>query len=101
MDHSGEEPEGIRTLHYYDKNNNDNTFTSFDDTKGKLGGSGLNDQTTLFIAGLDYIPVGNVHIMPNIMIKRYSKDLNPKKDDDVTARLTLYLKFDSGKVYGE
>ena len=39
--------------------------------------------------------------MPNVMIKRYSKDLNPKKEDDVTARLTVYLKFDSGKVYGE
>ncbi len=85
----------------YDKNNNDKTFTSFDESKGKLGGSGLNDENTLLIAGLDYIPVGNVHIMPNVMIKKYSKNLNPKKDDDMTARLTVYLKFDSGKVYGE
>jgi hypothetical protein len=85
----------------FDNNTGDNAFTKFDEAKGKLGGSGLDDENTLLIAGLDYIPVGNVHIMPNVMIKKYSKNLNPKKDDDMTARLTVYLKFDSGKVYGE
>jgi hypothetical protein len=83
----------------YDNNTGDETFTKFDESKGKLGGSGLNDETSLLIAGLDYIPSGNVHIMPNIMIKKYAEDAN--KDDDMTARLTLYVKFDSGKVYGE
>jgi hypothetical protein len=83
----------------YDNNTGDNAFTKFDETKGKLGGGGLDDEATLLIAGLDYIPSGNVHIMPNVMIKKYASGAN--KEDDTTARLTLYVKFDSGKVYGE
>jgi hypothetical protein len=82
----------------YDPNNNDNVFTKFDDAKGKLGGSGADDEFTLLIAGLDYIPAGNVHIMPNVMVKDYALD---GKKNDMTTRLTLYVKFDSGKITGE
>jgi hypothetical protein len=51
---------------YYDKNNNDDAYTKFDASTGALTG-GLDDEETLLIAGLDYIPRGNIHIMPNIM----------------------------------
>ncbi len=79
---------------YYDQNSGDEVYTKFDDKTGKFS-SGLDDENTLIIAGLDYIPAGNVHLMPNIMIKQYAKSgLN----DDITARLTLHLKFDSGKI---
>jgi hypothetical protein len=82
---------------YYDKNNNDDAYTKFDASTGALTG-GLDDEETLLIAGLDYIPRGNIHIMPNIMLKSYTKE---GKDSDITARITLYYKFDSGKIVAE
>jgi hypothetical protein len=79
---------------YYDNNTGNDVYTKFDEKTGKFT-SGVDDENTLFIAGLDYIPTGNVHIEPNILLKKYAKaDLN----DDLTARITLYLRFDSGKI---
>jgi hypothetical protein len=79
---------------YYDNNNADKVYTKFDEKTGKFT-SGLDDENTLIIAGLDYIPAGNVHIMPNILIKQYTKE---GAKNDVVARLTIYLKYDSGKI---
>ncbi len=77
---------------YYDSNAGDNVYIKF--SNGKLT-SGLNNEMSLFIAGLDYIPRANIHFMPNIMIKSYAdSDLK----SDITARVTLYLKYDSGKI---
>ena len=79
---------------YFDNNSGNDVYTKFDEKTGKFT-SGLDDENTLLIAGLDYIPTGNVHIMPNVMLKKYTKEgLN----DDLTARLTLFLRFDSGKI---
>jgi hypothetical protein len=72
----------------YDSNNDDAVWTS--DTE-----NGKDDASSLIIAGLDFIPSANVHIMPNIMITNYQAD---GKDNDVTARITLYYKFDTGKI---
>jgi len=80
----------------YDPNSSETVYTKF--SSGKLGGSGLDDDNSLFIMGLDYIPMADLHIMPNLMVKSYAKSENKK---DITGRLTLYAKFDSGKIIGE
>jgi len=73
---------------YYDPNADDNVYVS--DSK-----NGIDDEHTLFIGGLDFIPKGNVHFMPNIMIKSYAQS---GKESDITARITFYYTFDSGKI---
>ncbi len=80
----------------YDPNTSETVYTKF--SNGKMSGSGLDDENSLLIAGLDYIPVSNMHIMPNVFIKSYAKE---GVKDDITARVTLYAKFDSGKIIGE
>ena len=77
---------------YYDANTEDKVYTRFSD--GKLTG-GVDDEYNLFIAGLDYIPRGNVHFMPNVIVKSYTQ---AGKNTDITARVTLYYKYDSGKI---
>jgi len=72
----------------FDPNTKDNVWVS--DVK-----NGMDDEYALIIAGLDYIPEGNIHFMPNIMIKKYTAD---GKKNDMTARLTLYYKFSTGKI---
>ncbi|MBN1896000.1 hypothetical protein JW906_16055 [bacterium] len=79
---------------FFDSNTGDDIYSKFDEKTGKFT-SGTDDENTLLIAGLDYIPAGNLHIMPNIILKNYAKE---GLDNDLTARLTLYYKFDSGKI---
>jgi len=55
----------------------------------------LNDEHNLIIAGLDYIAKANVHFMPNVIIKSYTAS---DKEIDITGKITMYLKFDSGKL---
>jgi len=57
--------------------------------------NGVDDGYALIIAGLDFTPRSNIHFMPNIMIKNYAAD---GMNNDVTARMTLYYKFDTGKI---
>lgn len=59
------------------------------------GTTGLDDDYTLLIAGFDWIPSANIHFMPNIVLKSYSKE---GKNSDLMARITFYYKFDSGKI---
>lgn len=80
---------------YFDPNTENNVYTSF--SNGKLTG-GKDNETNLVIAGLDYIPQGNVHIMPNIIVQSYTQT---GLDTDITGRITLYYKFDSGKIVVE
>ncbi|MDZ7264019.1 MAG: hypothetical protein ONB16_05500 [candidate division KSB1 bacterium] len=82
---------------FFDNNTEDNIITKFDKGTGKLT-SGADDEFTMIFAGLDYIPTSNLHIMPNVVIKSYAKD---GLDNDITGRLTLYYKFDSGKIIVE
>lgn len=49
-------------------------------------------------AGIDYMPVKNVHFMPNIWLNTYQNKLSgasgkSKSDYDMTARLTFYYVF--------
>ena len=77
---------------YYDPNTRDDVYTRFAD--GQLTG-GADDEYRLIIVGLDYIPQPDVHIMPYIMVKQYSQG---SKERDLMARITLYYKFNSGKI---
>jgi len=72
----------------FDPNVKDNVFVS----KTK---NGVDDEYSLIIAGLDFNPESRVHLIPNIMIKNYS---DSNKQNDITVRLTLYYKYDSGKL---
>jgi hypothetical protein len=61
--------------------------------------SGSSPVTEMFItAGLDYMPVKNVHIMPNVWYNAYSNRTKNatglvKADNDLVARLTLWYIF--------
>ncbi|MDZ7339557.1 MAG: hypothetical protein ONB30_13600 [candidate division KSB1 bacterium] len=80
---------------YYDPNTSSTIYTKF--TNGTLLG-GEQDEEQLLIAGLDYIPVAGVHVMPNVLIKKYSKE---GVKDDLTVRLTLSYNYNSGKIVVE
>lgn len=72
----------------YDPNTDDNVYVS-------SSKNGMDDEFSQIFAGLDFMPRGNVHFMPNVIIKNYTQN---GKDNDVTARMTLYYKFESGKI---
>lgn len=80
---------------YFDPNTSDDVFTAF---SNGVSTGGVDDETRLIIAGLDVIPSANIHIMPNIIWKQYASG---GKDADLTARVTLYYKFSSGKIIVE
>ncbi len=53
---------------------------------------------SLFLAGLDYTPVKNVHLMPNIWYDMYKNRYSavnalPEKSNDLAFRLTVYYIF--------
>ncbi len=79
---------------FFDNNTGTNVITKFDKATGKLT-NGTDDEFTMIFAGLDYIPASNLHIMPNVILKSYAK---AGLENDITGRLTLYYKFDSGKI---
>jgi hypothetical protein len=79
---------------YFDPNIRWNVYTDFDSGDGLLKG-GSNDETVTVFAGLDYLASGEIHVMPNVIFKQYAK---AGLKDDVTVRMTLYFKFDSGRI---
>jgi hypothetical protein len=80
----------------YDPNQSETVYTKF--SNGTLSGNGADDENSLIILGLDYIPEAGIHIMPNVLIKQYTR---ADSKTDLTGRLTLYAKFNSGKLVGE
>lgn len=80
---------------YYDPNTGDNVITNFKD--GTLT-TGLNNEESMLVVGLDYIPAVNVHFMPNVIVTSYTA---PDKKTDVLARVTLWFNYDSGKLITE
>jgi hypothetical protein len=50
-------------------------------------------KSNLFIVGLDLMPTGAVHLMPNLEIVTYDKVKGTKPDTDVVGRLTFYYTF--------
>ncbi|MBM4166127.1 MAG: hypothetical protein FJ218_04305 [Ignavibacteria bacterium] len=69
-----------------------NTFFRFDtyNPNTETDIAGFNE--TFVTLGFDYMPIPNVHIMPNIWINSFSEksSVNAKKDSDIVARLTFY-----------
>jgi len=59
----------------------------------KIDNTGFTETFLLF--GLDYRPVPNVWIMPNIWINAFSQKSNEtlSKDTDIVARLTLFYRY--------
>ena len=53
-----------------------------------------NDEENFIIGGLDFIPAGNVHVMPNIVVRTYAQE---EKDSDISARVTFFYKWSSNK----
>ncbi|MEX2088990.1 MAG: hypothetical protein WEB62_04425, partial [Bacteroidota bacterium] len=45
------------------------------------------------VAGLDYMPIPNVHLMPNVWINSYSAKGAGRRDSDVAARMTLFYVY--------
>jgi len=73
-----------------------NAFARFDffNPNTQVTDSGFNEY--FFVAGLDYMPVKNVHFMPNLWLNAFS-DKSPtgiKKGADVAARLTFYYIYE-------
>ena len=84
-------------LGYFARYDMYNPDTKFNNAKTYFSGSAPNTETFLTI-GFDYIPVKNVHIMPNIWYNSYNnrtKDVKglTKSDNDFVARVTFYYLF--------
>lgn len=72
-----------------------NAFARYDlyNPNTKVSDAGYKEN--FIVAGLDYMPIPNVHIMPNIWINTFSgKSSNvAKKDEDVIARITFFYVY--------
>ncbi|MCI0329915.1 MAG: hypothetical protein L0196_03040 [candidate division Zixibacteria bacterium] len=73
-----------------------NAFVRFDffNPNTLVMDSGFNEY--FFAAGLDYMPVKNVHFMPNLWLNAFSgkSPVGLKKDTDVALRLTFYYIYE-------
>ena len=63
------------------------------DPDRKAEGAGYRE--LFFIAALDYMPHASVHVMPNVLVRRYARksSADPERDTDVTVRLTLHYAY--------
>ena len=72
-----------------------NAFARFDiyDPDKNLDSAGFKEN--FIVAGLDYMPIPSVHIMPNIWINSYTDKSSAKikKDSDIAARLTFFYIY--------
>jgi hypothetical protein len=70
---------------------------NYNDNSYSLGTTATGDQTykqTFMTLGLDYMPVKNVHFMPNIWYNHYATQLSASNDDhDLVYRITFYYIF--------
>ncbi len=72
-----------------------NVFARFDmyNPNTKISSAGFNEN--FFVFGFDYMPIKNVHLMPNIWVNAFS-DKNAagvKKDSDVVGRITFFYLY--------
>ena len=83
-------------------NYNDNSYTMTYNSNGTpTAATATGDMTykqTFFTLGLDYMPVKNVHLMPNVWINHYASQLSgvtgtTAGDNDTVFRLTFYYVF--------
>jgi hypothetical protein len=72
-----------------------NAFARYDyfDPDSKNDSTGYKE--SFITAGIDYMPIENVHIMPNVWINSYSGKTSSlaEKKADVVARMTLYYIY--------
>lgn len=70
---------------------------NYNDNSYSLGTTPTGDQTykqTFMTAGLDFMPVKNVHFMPNVWYNHYATQLSPSNDDhDLVWRITFFYVF--------
>jgi hypothetical protein len=50
-------------------------------------------EQTLFIGGVDFVLRGKIHLVPNIEAVVYSEENGASPDEDIFARLTLYVPW--------
>lgn len=90
-----EVPSGISSFIWGTLNEKLNAFARYDfyNPDTKISNSGLEEN--FFVAGFDYVPNKNVHLMPNILVTSYSPKLSgaPKPDSDVIPRVTFYYIY--------
>ena len=67
-------------------------FGRFDYWDPNTDSNSKDDEENFIVGGLDFIPAGNVHVMPNVVLRTYAED---GKEKDVTARVTFYYKWSS------
>ncbi len=85
------------TLGYFARFDSYNPDRNFD-PNAEYASKMSTDKENFITAGLDWSPVKNVHLMPNIWYNSYNSMLNNasgnlKHDYDMTARMTFYYIF--------
>jgi len=72
-----------------------NAFARFDMYDPDLKQDTLGFKERFITAGIDYMPIPSVHIMPNIWMNSYSdkSSASLEKDTDITARLTFFYIY--------
>lgn len=72
-----------------------NAFGRFDyyDPNTKVSDAGYKEN--FFVVGVDYMPIKDVHIMPNVWVNTYSnkKSGGPTRHADVVGRLTFFYVY--------
>jgi len=72
-----------------------NAFARFDYYDPDSKNDTLGYKETFMTVGLDYMPIENIHFMPNIWVNSYSGKTSspPEKKADLTIRMTFYFVY--------
>lgn len=72
-----------------------NAFVRFDTWNPDTENSTTGFTENFFVAGIDHMPVKNVHIMPNVWVNTFSNkdDSGAERDADVVARVTVHYVY--------
>ncbi|HWR83921.1 MAG TPA: hypothetical protein VN285_11525 [Candidatus Deferrimicrobium sp.] len=70
-----------------------NGFARFDffDPDTEVDSVGFKEM--FFAAGVDFMPISNVHFMPNVWVNSFSAKESGDKDADIVARLTVFYTY--------
>jgi hypothetical protein len=90
-------------LNYFARADVFNPYTDFkeqayDDFRGLSSNYDPNTKETFLTAGLDFMPIKNVHFMPNVWYNKYNNQRSnvtgtAKQDHDLVYRLTFYYVY--------
>lgn len=88
-------PFGFSGYAIYKINDNFKVFGRYDqmDFNTEITTSGYKEG--FITAGVDFMPIKDIHIIPNIWMTNFSKNVDsaPDKDADLVARLTFFFNF--------